>query len=89
MQELHIFEGLFCKRYELGKSGEGGVCHVLPFFTKGKLSESLKNPKTNYIPRNRVVNVVAQRCSVKKMFLETPQNLHKNACARASFLIKF
>ena len=31
---------------------------------------------------------VAQRCSVKKVFLEISQNSQENACARASFLIK-
>ena len=29
---------------------------------------------------------VAQRCSVKKMFLEISQNSQENTCARASFL---
>ena len=32
--------------------------------------------------------VVAQQCSVKKMFLEISQNSKGNTCARASFLIK-
>ena len=32
---------------------------------------------------------VVQRCSVKKMFLETSQNVEENTCARVSFLIKF
>ena len=31
---------------------------------------------------------VAQRCSVKKMFLEISQNSQENTCARVSFLIK-
>ena len=31
---------------------------------------------------------VAQRCSVKKVFLEISQNSQENTCARASFLIK-
>ena len=31
---------------------------------------------------------VAQRCSVKKMFLEISQNSQENTCARPSFLIK-
>ena len=31
---------------------------------------------------------VAQRCSVKKVFLEISQNSHENTCARFSFLIK-
>ena len=29
-----------------------------------------------------------QRCSVKKVFLEIPQNSQENTCARISFLIK-
>ena len=32
---------------------------------------------------------VAQRCSVKKAFLEISQNSQENICARATFLIKF
>ena len=31
---------------------------------------------------------VARRCSVKKVFLETSQNLQENNCATFSFLIK-
>ena len=31
---------------------------------------------------------VAQRCSVKKMFLEISHNSQENTCARVSFLIK-
>ena len=31
---------------------------------------------------------VARKCSVKKMFLEIPQNSQENTCARVSFLIK-
>ena len=31
---------------------------------------------------------VVQRCSVKKAFLEIPQNSQKNTCATVSFLIK-
>ena len=31
---------------------------------------------------------VAQRCSVKKVFLEIPQNSQENTCAEVSFLIK-
>ena len=31
---------------------------------------------------------VVQRCSVKKVFLEIPQNSQENTCARVSFLKK-
>ena len=31
---------------------------------------------------------VAQRCSVKKVFLEISQNSQENNCARVSFVIK-
>ena len=34
------------------------------------------------------IEAVAQRCSVKKMFLEIWQNSQENICARVSFLIK-
>ena len=36
----------------------------------------------------RLAEAVAQRCSVKKMFLEFSQNLQESTCARVSFLIK-
>ena len=34
------------------------------------------------------LEAVAQRCSVKKVFLEISQNSQENTCARVSFLIK-
>ena len=36
----------------------------------------------------RIIEAVAQRCSVKKVFLEILQNSQENTCARVSFLIK-
>ena len=35
-----------------------------------------------------VPEAVAQRCSVKKIFLEIPQNSQEKTCARVSFLIE-
>ena len=35
-----------------------------------------------------LTEVVFLRCSVKKMFLEFPQNSQENTCARVCFLIK-
>ena len=34
------------------------------------------------------IEVVAQTCSVKKVYLEISQNSQENICARVSFLIK-
>ena len=34
------------------------------------------------------IEAVAQRCPVKKVFLEISQNSQENTCARVSFLIK-
>ena len=36
----------------------------------------------------RFTEAVAQRCSVKKVFLEISENSQENTCARASLLIK-
>ena len=36
----------------------------------------------------KTTEAVAQRCSVKKVFLEISQNSQENTCARISFLIK-
>ena len=38
--------------------------------------------------KNIFTEAVAQRCSVKKVFLEIPQNSQESPCARVSFLIK-
>ena len=38
--------------------------------------------------QKHVTESVAQRCSVKKVFLEILQNSQENTCARVSFLIK-
>ena len=38
--------------------------------------------------KSKDAEAVAQRCSVKKVFLEISQNSQENTCARASFLIK-
>ena len=34
------------------------------------------------------IEAAAQRCSLKKVFLEISQNSQENTCARVSFLIK-
>ena len=46
---------------------------------------------THIILMNRIrllIETVAQRCSVKRAFLEILQNSQENTCARVSFLIK-
>ena len=35
-----------------------------------------------------VTEAVVRRCSIKKVFLEIPQNSQENTCARDSLLIK-
>ena len=42
----------------------------------------------SYFTEHLKTEAVAQRCSVKKMFLEISQNSQENTCARVSFLIK-
>ena len=44
--------------------------------------------KDSFSLKRRTTETVAQRCSVKKVFLEISQSLHENTCARAPFLIK-
>ena len=45
-------------------------------------------PKDSLEIQSATTDAVAQRCSVKKVFLEISQNSQENACARVSFLIK-
>ena len=40
------------------------------------------------VTTKETTEAVAQRCSVKKVFLEISQNSRENTCARVSFLIK-
>ena len=47
----------------------------------------LRSPLINILPLV-VPEAVAQRCSVKNMFLEISQNSQENTSARVSFLIK-
>ena len=52
-------------------------------------AELVKNPKMNTTKPNYIyTEAVAQRCSVKQVFLEISQNLQENTCARVTFLIK-
>ena len=44
--------------------------------------------KDSFSLKRRTTEAVAQRCSVKKVFLEISQNLQENTCARVPFLIK-
>ena len=54
------------------------------------ISDISRTSKTSaYISNCTPKEEVAERCSVKKVFLETLQNLQENTCARISFLIKF
>ena len=45
-------------------------------------------PKVSTLINRPLSEAVARRCSVKKVFLEISQNLHKNTCAGVSILIK-
>ena len=53
------------------------------YYEKNVRIEKLKNSA------NQEWVAVAQRCSVKKIFLKTSQNSQENTCARVSFFIKF
>ena len=52
------------------------------------LNPSQPNVDLNNVNTFQYLEAVAQRCSVKKMFLEISQNSQASTCARASFLIK-
>ena len=41
-----------------------------------------------FLNRRHISKAVAQRCSVKKIFLEISQNSQEDICAKVSFLIK-
>ena len=43
---------------------------------------------TSWVTFSKTKKAAAQAYSVKKVFLEIPQNSQENTCARGSFLIK-
>ena len=55
--------------------------------TKSSTDGSIQMAKT-WFPQMMTIEVVAQTCSVKKVYLEISQNSQENICARVSFLIK-
>ena len=54
------------------------------------ICEAMANLNKINIKKSKIksLEAVAQRCSVKKVFLEISQNSQENTCARVPFLIK-
>ena len=52
------------------------------------MENKLNSNKDFFTRASQIAEAVAQRCSVKKVFLEVLQNSQENICARDSFLIK-
>ena len=71
------------------------VCLCINKFSSEVISgECIKKVSTNRYMKIKILSpfypeLVVQRCSVKKVFLQISQNSQENACARVSFLIKF
>ena len=75
----HLCQGLFFNKYP-------DACN----FIKKKTLVQVSSCEFCEISKNAFIHTEAdvQRCSVKKVFLETSQNSQENACVRVSFLIK-
>ena len=58
------------------------------YFTALKLRYLIPIECLNYPPFTYFTEAVAQRCSVKKVFLKISQNSQENTCARVCFLTK-
>ena len=54
-----------------------------PISTARKMTSTLNKPTSCFLIK-KFIEVVAQRCSVKKVFLEISQNSQGNTCARVS-----
>ena len=57
--------------------------HVYSFLDRNSVSKNHFLVSSNF--RASVSEAVAQRCSVKKVFLEISQNLQENTCARVFY----
>ena len=73
-----VYGSIFCMHI---KFCEEDVCLTLRYL-------SLVQRYLDQRPLGLCLEAVAQRCSVKKMFLEVLQNSQENICARISFVIK-
>ena len=79
---------IFPERYILEKVNFSEKHSAFPTFPRGLPFSSGYFFKPPYLLWQLSSEAVAQRCSLKKVFLEISQNLQENACARVAFLIK-
>ena len=54
-------------------------------FFKTKKKKKKKKKLVTQFPKSQRIEAAAQRCSVKKVFLEISQSSQENTCARVSF----
>ena len=66
------------------------VCKVFPLTSAGSQTSPSPISHSDQNKHRLLISseAVAQRCSVKKVFLEISQNSQENTCARASFFNK-
>ena len=70
------------------KLEEIAVCVTIYFNQYSEPSTKVLHTPPKKAHKIVVLEAVARRCSVKKVFLKISQNSQENTCARASFLIK-
>ena len=58
------------------------------FLKHSEKNQARRNLEQSSKTTQAIIEVVVQRCSVKKVFSEISPNSQENTCARVSFLIK-
>ena len=70
------------------KLEEIAICVTIYFNQYSELSTKVLHTPPKKDNKFVVLQAVARRCSVKKVFLKISQNSQENTCVRVSFLIK-
>ena len=78
LEKSCLYFKLFCRRVELVVG-----CIFSDITEKHQAGEGILNSSNAWHPE-----AVAQRCSIKEVFLKVSQNSLENTCARVSFLLK-
>ena len=78
-----------CSKFRDAVTPSARLCIILQYLVTGDTQATIASRYRVSPPVvSRITEAVAQRYSIKKVFLEISQNSQENICARASFLLK-
>ena len=85
--ELQVIKDLLCVRDIAGISSNRLLLLLITWTTNWTTNFVLTITIQMSVNIQMIIEPVAQRCSVKKVFLEISQNSQESTCTRVSFLI--